>query len=164
MELSKKIDHPDSQEESRNLYPVELEERIQWKDELDMLLQQEETLWRQRARVQWLNDGDQNTKFFHTWASNKHRKNLIFELHYKGERLTDNRQVHQTFRDYYKGLLGASPNLSVKADWQTLYPGEQLPLQDLERPFMVDEVKKAVFSLASQKSPGPNGFSFEFYK
>jgi hypothetical protein len=44
------------------------------------LLDQEEIMWRQRSRVQWLAAGDKNTRFFHFRASQRRKKNRIAEL------------------------------------------------------------------------------------
>lgn len=70
----------DSEEESRQLTSQEVDERALLKTQLDTILKQEEMLWKQRARVQWLLDGDCNTKFFHIRVSNLRRKNIIMEL------------------------------------------------------------------------------------
>lgn len=37
----------------------------------------EEILWQHRAKVQWLTLGDRNTKFFHSKASKRRKKNTI---------------------------------------------------------------------------------------
>lgn len=44
------------------------------------LLLQEDTYWRQRAKVYWLADGDTNSKFFHASASARKRRNTIKKL------------------------------------------------------------------------------------
>ncbi|KAH7572057.1 hypothetical protein JRO89_XS04G0194800 [Xanthoceras sorbifolium] len=43
--------------------------------QLDDLLSQEKSYWRQRSRVGWLKDGDSNTRFFHQHATTRKRKN-----------------------------------------------------------------------------------------
>jgi hypothetical protein len=41
----------------------------QLESNLDNLLNQEETWWAQRAKANWLQQGDKNSKFFHLKAS-----------------------------------------------------------------------------------------------
>jgi hypothetical protein len=38
------------------------------------LLIQEDTYWKQRAKMHWLKEGDLNTRFFHMSASARHRR------------------------------------------------------------------------------------------
>ena len=45
--------------------------------EINDLLDSEEILWQQRAKVQWLTLGDCNTKFFHSKALERRNKNTI---------------------------------------------------------------------------------------
>lgn len=46
-------------------------------NELDNLLNCEEVYWNQRAHVEWLKEGDCNTKFFHLQASERKARNRI---------------------------------------------------------------------------------------
>jgi hypothetical protein len=43
---------------------------------LEFLLEQEEIIWVQRARANWLKHGDRNTSFFHHYASTRRRRNM----------------------------------------------------------------------------------------
>jgi mannosylglycoprotein endo-beta-mannosidase len=44
------------------------------------LLDQEEMYWMNRCHEQWLLKGDSNTKYFHTIANGRKRKNIILFL------------------------------------------------------------------------------------
>ena len=41
------------------------------KKELNVLYDKEEKMWQQRSRLQWLKNGDQNTHFFHGFATRR---------------------------------------------------------------------------------------------
>lgn len=58
----------------------DLEEVIRIKMELNALFDKEEKMWQQRSKVQWLKNGDQNTKFFHGTATQRKRKIFIIGL------------------------------------------------------------------------------------
>ena len=45
--------------------------------ELNILLDKESQMWRQRSRTQWVAKGDKNTKYFHEVATQRKRSNFI---------------------------------------------------------------------------------------
>lgn len=48
--------------------------------ELEEILRQEKVYWKQQTLIQWLKDGERNTKFFYTWAKQRKRQNWIHQL------------------------------------------------------------------------------------
>ena len=78
--MRKKIDNLTKKlQDSRNDWPsdasIEKEKAI--KNELNALLEKEELYWKQKARTQWLNEGDKNKGFFHKQATQRRKINTI---------------------------------------------------------------------------------------
>jgi hypothetical protein len=72
-------------------------------DQMNELLYREEMLWMQRSRINWLTEGDRNTKFFHQKATWRARKNRIKRLKddngtWKDDPPDMERMVHPTLR------------------------------------------------------------------
>ena len=66
-------------------------------------------MWRQRSKVAWLRDGDRNTQFFHSKASQRRRRNYITKLHDAiGGWCSRQDQVNATIVDFYQNLFTSS--------------------------------------------------------
>ena len=83
--------HPDTEDIKRLQKKVEelncedyTEEKevefLETSKKLDELLRRQEIYWAQISRIQWLKHGDRNTKFFHSKASQRRRRNYIQRL------------------------------------------------------------------------------------
>ncbi|XP_050249301.1 uncharacterized protein LOC126696657 [Quercus robur] len=85
------------------------EEVIRLKKELNVLHDKEEKMWQQRSRVQWLKNGDQNTKFFHRTATQRKRKNFIKGLRDGNGVWQEDEVVFSTLlNDFYTNLFTSS--------------------------------------------------------
>ena len=56
------------------------EEFVKAKQRYIILLDKKEAFWKQRAKQHWLAEGDTNTRFFHSMASARQRRNRITRL------------------------------------------------------------------------------------
>ena len=74
--------------------------------EIDDLLDCEETLWHQRSRVFWYGQGDRNTKFFHSKASQRRKKNTISGIWDENGNWCDtNESIAATTIAYFESLF-----------------------------------------------------------
>nr|GFC87332.1 RNA-directed DNA polymerase, eukaryota [Tanacetum cinerariifolium] len=75
----------------------------------------------------------------------------------------DPSSVKKAFFDHYAARFKKPLTHGLKLD---LFPKRlaQDQAEDLERLVTRDEVRRAVWSCRENKSPGPDGFSFEFFR
>jgi len=66
----------------------------------------EEIPWRHKSRVQWLNEGEKNTKFFHRSMIHRCLINHITKLEdAQGNTLLTHQEISHKCSDFYKDLL-----------------------------------------------------------
>ncbi|KAL9662706.1 hypothetical protein QQ045_027539 [Rhodiola kirilowii] len=73
--------------------------------ELDEWLCREEYLWRQRSRVDWLKECDQNMKYFHARVTHIRSHNKIEKLIQGVTAITDNEGMLKVVEDHFMGIF-----------------------------------------------------------
>jgi hypothetical protein len=67
---------------------------------------QEEILWRKKSRIQWLKEGDRNTKFFHRSTIQRRHANRITQLISEhGKIRHTHEELEEELVNYYQNLL-----------------------------------------------------------
>ncbi|KAM0875824.1 hypothetical protein ACQ4PT_036547 [Festuca glaucescens] len=119
------------------------------------------TIARQRARVAGLKDGDATSQFYRILATSRRQRNTIACLRSGDQVVSDLRDKVGLATDYFLYLLGSAQprDFDISLAAVGLQPVE---LSDLEAQFTEDEVLAAIHAMPSNKSPGPDGFSWEF--
>ena len=79
------IDKLDILAETCPLSSLEHDELRKANDELNKLRRDEESKWAQRAKVEHIQEGGNNTKYFHLITNGKHRKKKISTWNKKRE-------------------------------------------------------------------------------
>ena len=139
---------------------------ISIRQEVNDLLIKEEKMWKQRSRDSWLKEGDRNTKYFHSRASHRRRRNSILTLiRDDGEIVTGSEAIGTQFTDYYQALFTAKPLEDVEVVLDGIQPCVTQEMnQNLISQFTKAEVITAMKQMAPLKAPGPNGMPPIFYQ
>ncbi|OAY82491.1 hypothetical protein ACMD2_18555 [Ananas comosus] len=85
--ILQEIQRIDRVEEHLVLSKELINRRANHKDRLLSVLKDEELLWKTRAKLRWLREGDGNTKYFHTVANNRRRSNKIGVVEDNGRKI-----------------------------------------------------------------------------
>ncbi|XP_062100450.1 uncharacterized protein LOC133806354 [Humulus lupulus] len=122
---------------------------------------------KQQSKLNWVKFSDENSRFFHAIMRKRRVENRIttFTL---GDKIEDDySKVVEHFLSHFKNFIGRRSLASKEIDKNCLYQGNRLSLEHqvrLLRPFGKSDVKKALFSIHSCKSPGLDGFGSGFFK
>ncbi|KAL9680028.1 hypothetical protein QQ045_017901 [Rhodiola kirilowii] len=88
--LNEKLKRIQQQERTKET----MEEEAKVTEEIDEWLYKQELYWKQRSRIDWLKEGDRNTRFFHLRASQRRTSNRIREIQgCRGEIITDEETI-----------------------------------------------------------------------
>ena len=127
-------------------------------------LEAEESLLQQKSRIQWLQLGDNNSKFFFNSCKNRWNTNKIFSITDANGAIQDTHQgISQVAVTYFQNLFGGKPQISPIPENITLPNLTQSQILYLSQPFTQKEILSTLKSMPKNKSPGPDGFSTEFF-
>lgn len=119
-------------------------------------------LWRRRAKIRWCVSGDENSKFFHAAANCQARRTKIKVLVHNGVEHYQNDQKLCIATKYFSAILGQSAILMPTIQLNSLYTPADL--SRLAASFSWAEIIQAINMAPNNRSPGPDGFTNEFYK
>ena len=94
----------DAKEGEFGLFDAEACERVVVRSEVENLLSLEEISWRQKSRMLWIKEGDDNTKFFHKVANSRRRFNHLSTLEVDGVIYEEESEVAAQVVNFYKNL------------------------------------------------------------
>ncbi|KAE8735025.1 Betaine aldehyde dehydrogenase [Hibiscus syriacus] len=134
------------------------------RDELWRLYRIEEQIWFQNSREKWVKDGDRNSKFFHTCASIRRRRNALNAICVDGVIIRDPVQLKSAVKEHFFKAFNSRTTLEVediKLNFSRISMEQSLML---EKEFTEGEIWETLNSCDSNKAPGPDGLSMGFFK
>nr|GFB43650.1 RNA-directed DNA polymerase, eukaryota [Tanacetum cinerariifolium] len=118
----------------------------------------------QKAKIRWAIEGDENSKYLHA-IINKKRANLSVKgVMVDGDWTDDHDLVKHEFRSHFADRF--QDPVSRRGSLNFLFPNRLSNDQilDLKSPISKDEIRTAVWGCGVDKSPGPDSFTFEFFR
>ncbi|GJY82754.1 RNA-directed DNA polymerase, eukaryota, partial [Tanacetum coccineum] len=118
----------------------------------------------QKAKVRWAIEGDENSKYFHA-IINKKRANLSVKgVMVDGDWVVDPILVKKEFRDHFADRFQDPGPRKGRINFQFPNRLSSEQVADLETRISTDEIQSAVWGCGVDKSPGPDGFTFDFFR
>nr|GFA58390.1 hypothetical protein [Tanacetum cinerariifolium] len=141
------------------------EEEAIFIDAFNEALVLQEKFIKQKAKVDWLRDGDSNTTYFHKAVKRRIIRNRIDVVTNYVGLLFENERVAVTFVSKYEQFLGQAGTTQT-FDAADLFLN-MLDTQDalyMTRAITHQEIKEALFYMGNDKALGPDGYTAAFFK
>lgn len=147
----------------RNKFLKDLE--VTLKNKLNSILAQEEILWHQKSRCQWLAHGDRNTRYFHKKTIIRRRKNKIIMIkNNNGDWIEDLDSIENHATNYFTNIFcedsSCKQNVISNSGFENFPPEKMAKLDD---PSSISELKEALFSMGGTKALDDDGYPAVFF-
>ncbi|GMY22458.1 hypothetical protein FCV25MIE_17699 [Fagus crenata] len=125
------------------------------RDEVNMLLHQDEIHWRQRSREVWLAAGDKNTRYFHQKAKQRRGKNMVKGLlDSNGVWCEEETRVGAMAVQYFEDIFSASTVSEVENTVRCIPSVVTAAMnRQLLSQFTALEIQQATFQMHPSKAP-----------
>ncbi|GKC11569.1 putative RNA-directed DNA polymerase [Tanacetum coccineum] len=154
----------DQKAEAGTLNDSDIVKREEWIMDLHYFYQLERYDLKQKSRVKWAIEGDENTRYFLSLLRNRFANFSIKWIHVNGIWCDNPVLIKEAVMDHFalsfKERIEARPKFSSSL-FHRLSPEDA---SFLDFSFSIDEVKATVWSCSGFKAPGPDGFNFNFIK
>lgn len=143
---------------------VLVKDRRETSNEVWQNLLMKESMLRLKSRQLWLKDGDRNSRFFHNSIKDRNRKNSISVLEGVNGRVEGVDDVKREVKNHFENYFKEESHNRAVSDGLNLFRLSDADKYGLELPFSEEEIKLAVWDCDGSKSPGPDGFTLEFFQ
>jgi len=138
--------------------------RMELFSQLELVEKKLDSIYRKKARGNWIKHGDINSKFFHNAIRWRRLKNEVKGVEIGGLWCEEPEVVRREAKSLFEKRFIATQDYGVNlgsVDFKSLSPEVS---KNMITSFSEDEVRDAVWQCGGSKSPGPDGFNFNFIK
>nr|GEX99994.1 transposon TX1 uncharacterized [Tanacetum cinerariifolium] len=123
-----------------------------------------ENLKKEAMRIRWDVEGDENSKFFHSFVTGRNNKCNLRGLLVNGAWCEDLMVIKAEMAKHYRELFSdAEKDLPIFCSPKVMRISME-EAQMLEMIFSENEVWEAISGCGGNKAPGPDGFNFKFIR
>lgn len=143
---------------------LQREQELILSSKLNDVLKVEETLLKQKSRITWLQKGDGNNSYFFNSCKGRWNSNKLLSLDDDlGVTHTSHKAIAKTAVEYFTKLVGTSSEVEDFPDHLNFTTITDNQSQELLAPFSRLDILNCFKSMAKNRSPGPDGFTAEFF-
>ncbi|KAJ9558233.1 hypothetical protein OSB04_012847 [Centaurea solstitialis] len=168
-EIDKKVrlakEEVKSWEDKGDVSLLDVSDREKWVEARKKWLELEEkntAMARQRAKIKWVKEGDENSKIFHMACKVRERRNRIQGLSIHGNWSENPKEIKRFVFDFFKQKFANQIKYGAKLKGDRFKKISMEEAIMLERKFSEEEVWNALKDCGCNKSPGPDGFTTGF--
>lgn len=134
------------------------------RDKLNEILLHEKLYWKKRAKLFWLKEGDENTKFFHAHASARKKNNRVdFLITDEGTKVDSDEVMCAIVHEYFTGIFIANSDIQQSSAGVSPRVISNDQNQELVEEVTYEEFTVAVHQMNPDKANGPDGLNPSFY-
>lgn len=129
----------------------------------------EDVFWKQKARIEWLQEGDKNTAFFFNSVKSRRQGNSIsVPVNERGEQLSSSQGISNEAVQYFEYLFREDVQGGSIEEVQVISYMPSLVTREMNGHLMGDisleELEGTIFQMKKGKELGPDGFLVEFFQ
>ncbi|GJZ29097.1 hypothetical protein Tco_0573744 [Tanacetum coccineum] len=118
----------------------------------------------QKAKIRWSIEGDENSKYFHGIINKKRSQLAIRGVLVDGDWIDEPYKVKSEFFNHFMNHFSKHSGPKISSGHQMFKQLSDKQKEILESNVTYEEIKKAVWDCGTNKSPGPDGFTFDFIR